>query len=74
MRRSILITAAVLCLAGCGIYDRYERPALDVECPESITPLPWQALYTDPCLQALIDTALAQATDLQVPLKRIEEA
>lgn len=74
MRRSILITAAVLCLAGCGIYDRYERPALDVECPESITPLPWQALYTDPCLQALIDTALAQATDLQVALKRVEEA
>ncbi len=30
MRKAILITAAVLCLAGCGIYDRYERPVLDV--------------------------------------------
>ncbi len=74
MRKIILLAAAALGLTACGLYGRYERPDLDAEYVETATVLPWRSLYTDPCLQALVDTALLHATSLQVALQQVEEA
>ena len=74
MRKTILLAVLALGLTACGLYGRYERPELDVDCTPRITLLPWQTLYTDPCLQALVDTALSHATSLNVALQQVEEA
>ena len=74
MKRFLAITAAAVSLTACGLYNTYHRPEVDVDYVETVTVLPWQKLYGDPCLQSLIDTALVHATNLQVALQRVEEA
>ncbi|MDO4159744.1 MAG: efflux transporter outer membrane subunit [Prevotellaceae bacterium] len=75
----IMISAAAL-LSSCGIYNKYERPdvnttgivrdvvsatdTLAVSDTTSFGNLPWKSVFTDPQLQALIDTALVHNTDL----------
>jgi multidrug efflux system outer membrane protein len=70
-------------LSGCGTPPAaYQRP--DPRLPASWgqasataavpTALPWQSLYTDARLQALIRTALERNHDLRLALTRIEEA
>lgn len=74
-----MISAAAL-LSSCGIYNKYERPdvnttgivrdvvsatdTLAVSDTTSFGNLPWKSVFTDPQLQALIDTALVHNTDL----------
>lgn len=74
-----MISAAVL-TGSCGIYNKYERPdvkvsgivrdtvsvvdTLAVADTASFGNLPWRSVFTDPQLQALIDTALANNTNL----------
>ncbi len=75
----IMISAAVL-LSGCGIYGKYERPDVNTEGlvrdvlsdvdtlvvtdTASFGNLPWRSVFTDPQLQLLIETGLANNVDM----------
>lgn len=79
MRKNIIYFAAIaLAAAGtasCGIYGKYDTPQMDVQPADTTIRVPgWGSMFTDPCLQELIDTALSRNTDLQVARLRVEEA
>lgn len=76
--------AAAAVLAGCSLIPTYERPAAPVPTtfpndpaqppgPAAAT-VPWQDYFTDPRLQGLITTALANNRDLRVSVLNIEQA
>ncbi len=82
-----VIAILSLLLSSCNLYKEYSRPEnLPVEnlyrdstlartdTLTSLGTMPWRELFTDPCLQALINEALAENTDLQVALLRIDQA
>ena len=69
-------------MAGCSIYKPYRRPEIktdvdslyrDVDNPDtvSIATLSWGKLFTDPCLQKLIEEGLAQNTDLRIARTKV---
>ena len=74
-----MVSAAAL-MSSCGIYNKYERPEVNVEGivrdvtsntdtlavtdTTSFGNLPWRSVFTDPQLQALIEQGLAHNTDL----------
>lgn len=73
----LLIAPAMVMLAGCHIYQKYELPTQEnpivaeygkaIEEPADSATLPyigWQEIFTDPKLQALITTALENNKDL----------
>lgn len=81
-----LILAVSILLSGCGIYNRYSRPELEV-CTDSlvrqsaavadtsgIASLSWRELFTDPFLQELISRGLESNTDLEIARLQVEEA
>lgn len=85
--RYLCIAVAGTSLASCGIYSTYQRPAEAVagidslyrpearpDTTQSIATLPWEELFTDPCLQSLIRQGLKANTDLQVARLQVEEA
>ena len=71
----------LLLLASCGLYNKYERPdvntaglfrdvqsdvdTLVTNTDENFGNLPWREVFTDPQLQALIEKALENNTDLR---------
>lgn len=74
-------------LTGCNLYKSYSRPeGLPVESLyndstmvradslHSLGMMPWRDLFTDGCLQSLIEEGLQSNTDLQVAMLRIDEA
>lgn len=74
-------------LTGCNVYKNYSRPeGLPVESLyndstmaktdslSSLGTLPWQTLFPDKCLQALINEGLRSNTDMQIALLRVDEA
>lgn len=76
-------------LSGCHIYKPYTRPEVDTKGlyrdPVSATDtlssdtvnmgdLPWEQVFTDPMLQALIRQGLAENTDLQKAALVVKEA
>lgn len=76
----------ILCLAaasvGCGIYKPYTRPEVatdglygSAESADTATfgNVRWQEVFTDPQLQALIEEALANNTDMQSAHWRVKE-
>jgi NodT family efflux transporter outer membrane factor (OMF) lipoprotein len=79
-----------LVMSSCGIYNKYKRPAdlpteglygrdtAQVEVAtggdESLAQLTWREMFTDPALQALIDKALSQNTDLLSARERVKES
>ena len=80
-----MILAAMVLLSSCNLYRKY-RPA-EVSVPENLMgdvvnpqdtvcmgDLSWRAVFTDPLLQQLIDTALANNTDMRTVQLTIEEA
>ena len=80
-----MILAAMVLLSSCNLYRKY-RPA-EVSVPENLMgdvvnpqdtvcmgDLSWRAVFTDPLLQRLIDTALANNTDMRTVQLTIEEA
>lgn len=85
MKKIIVLTVAALSLSGCGIYSSY-RPAIavpehlygeEVETADTLSDLgslAWPSLFTDPCLQTLIEEGLASNTDLLSAYWRMEEA
>lgn len=84
-RIGILLTVSCL-LSGCGIYNRYSRPNLEVNTDSlyretglladttTIAATPWREIFTDPHLQTLIATGLEQNTDLGIARLQVEEA
>lgn len=77
-----LVAALVLC--GCSFIPTYERPAAPVPTTfpgdpaqpagAAASTVPWQSYFTDPRLQQLITTALANNRDLRVSVLNIEQA
>ena len=75
-----MIMSATLLLGSCGLYNKYERPdvnttglvrdvnsltdTLAVSDTTSFGNLPWRSVFTDPQLQALIETGLNNNFDL----------
>lgn len=86
MKKIIIQLAAALLFNSCGLYTKY-KPATEV--PEqlfgltdstavadtnSFGNLSWRNMFTDPQLQALIETGLQQNTDLQTAYLKVKEA
>lgn len=71
-------------LTGCGIYKKYSRPDIEIEAQyrhsentadtATIASLSWRELFTDTCLQTLIEQGLERNTDLNIARLRVEEA
>ena len=76
----MLFASASLLMTSCGLYNKYERPDIDtnglvrdvvsntdtlvVSDTTSFGNLPWSEVFTDPKLQSLIETGLANNTNL----------
>ena len=80
--KKILIICAAAAFAGCGIYKPYTRPEVrtdglygDAESGDTATigNISWQEMFTDPQLQALIEKALTDNTDMQSAHWRVKE-
>ena len=85
-----VILAAALTLNSCGIYKKYQRPDLKTDglyrdtatltgylSANDTTTLgstPWRQVFTDPCLQQLIDSALAKNTNLLTAALSVSQA
>lgn len=88
MKHLIYILAGATLLSGCKLYSSYERPdGLPVDSlyrhsdapatatdTTSLGDVAWQEVFTDPKLQTLITEALANNTDMQVALLRLDQA
>ena len=80
MKKLIMIMSASLLLGSCGLYNKYDRPdvnttglvrdvnsltdTLAVTDTTSFGNMPWRSVFTDPQLQSLIETGLANNPDL----------
>lgn len=80
LNKIFLFASASLLMTSCGLYNKYERPEVNakgiVRDVQSITDtlavadtasfgnLPWREVFTDPQLQSLIETGLANNTNL----------
>ena len=80
LNKIILLATASLVMTSCGLYNKYERPevnakgivrdvqsttdTLAVADTASFGNLPWREVFTDPQLQSLIETGLANNTNL----------
>lgn len=76
----LTIMSAAVIMSSCGLYNKYERPevktegivrdvisdtdTLAVTDTASFGNLPWREVFTDPQLQSLIETALANNVDM----------
>ncbi len=87
MRYLPIIVLLSLGWSSCNIYRNYTRPdgvlsdslycgsTMDrVDTSSSLGTMPWQDLFTDKCLQALITEGLESNTDLQIAFLRVDEA
>ncbi|MGM9759207.1 MAG: TolC family protein [Parabacteroides sp.] len=88
-RKIVYMVCAAACLSSCHIYKAYDRPdeittdnlyrdpltgAAMISDTTTIAHLPWQELFRDPKLQALIDEGLANNVDMRAATLRVEEA
>uniref|UniRef100_UPI004025E391 efflux transporter outer membrane subunit n=1 Tax=Prevotella sp. TaxID=59823 RepID=UPI004025E391 len=80
LNKIFLFASASLLMSSCGLYNKYERPevnakgivrdvqsttdTLAVADTASFGNLPWREVFTDPQLQSLIETGLANNTNL----------
>ena len=85
-----VILAAALTLNSCGIYKKYQRPDLKTDglCRDTASlagtlassdtttlgSTPWREIFTDPYLQALIDSGLNNNTDLLTAALSVQQA
>ena len=84
MKNTVLIILSLLILTGCGTYSRYTRPVVSTDglfryLPVTndtltIASLLWHEMFTDICLQSLIEKGLSANTDLNVARLRVEAA
>ena len=85
----LLPSLAIICLglSSCNLYNNYSRPQeiqidalynestmLNSDSLASLGFMPWRELFTDSCLQSLIEDGLQSNTDLQIAMLRIDEA
>ena len=89
MKKQIIALCATALLSSCHIYKAYDRPedietsgmyrdpvsTVDtlVSDTANMANLPWQELFKDPKLQALIEEGLANNVDMQAAALRVEE-
>lgn len=84
MKKLIILTVVTALMSSCGLYGKY-KPQQEV--PEnlygeevvatdssSLADLSWREMFTDPQLQALIDTALVRNVDLKTIQLNVEQA
>ena len=80
MKKLLVFSFAALLLSSCGLYNKYDRPAVDtkglvrdtvsmtdtlaVQDTTSFGNLPWRSVFTDPQLQAFIQQGLDNNPDL----------
>ncbi len=82
----IVVAFALVALSGCGLYTTYQRD-VDEQITDNLysyieatndtsnlSSMPWCELFTDPNLQALIEQALEQNSDLSVARLNVEQA
>ena len=85
MKKIIICLFLSAGLSGCHVYRTYERPDMTVtdslyrqpvvaEDTASIASLSWKELFTDPQLQQLIETGIANNTDLNIARLKVKEA
>ena len=86
MKRIIILSVAALIMSGCGIHTKYKSvtevpkelygntDSIVVADTTNFGNLSWRDVFTDPYLQALIDTGLQRNTDLQTAHLRVKEA
>lgn len=84
MKNHIYLAALAALLASCGIYNRYERPEVNLDglyrqenvpdTTNSLARLYWEEVFTDPLLQNLIRQGLEHNSDLNIARLRVEEA
>ncbi len=86
MKPIIILCSTAALAAGCSIYKPYSRPNMKIETDSlygqgvmaedtvSIATLPWQELFTDPMLQALVREGLENNSDLGIARLRVKEA
>ncbi|MDE6865197.1 MAG: TolC family protein, partial [Alistipes sp.] len=82
--KKIMILCAAVAFTACGIYKPYSRPddirtdglygSAESSDTTSLGNLRWTEVFTDPLLQTLIRTGLANNTDMQAAHLRVEEA
>lgn len=81
--RPRLLLVASLLLTGCMVGPNYQRPAIELPAaypgsaaepgPADAIPAKWWALFNDPTLNGLVETALTNNFDVQKAVARIEE-
>ena len=85
-----MVVASALLMQSCGIYNKYKRPEVntkglyrdissDVDTLVSrdtttLASTPWREVFTDPKLQMLIDSALANNSDLLTAALSVKQA
>ena len=85
MKKMIILSAVLLAVSSCGIYNKYKAAeevpeglyGEEVAVTEDTTnfgDLSWREVFTDPYLQQLIDSALVRNTDLRTAQLRVQEA
>lgn len=85
MKYILMAVAVVLLAAGCTTYKKYHRPddvqtdnifGEDVAVCDTVSAasIPWREFFTDPRLQALIDTAMVNNSDLRIASLRVVQA
>lgn len=84
MKNSLYILCAAAVLSSCAALGKY-KPVEQVpdalygeavlsDTSANLACLDWKEVFTDPCLQTLIDTALTRNTDLLVAHEHIQQA
>ncbi|MDE5708640.1 MAG: TolC family protein [Alistipes sp.] len=82
MKRIVIVCLAVA-MTGCGIYKPYTRPDVQTDGlygsaesadTDTFGNVAWQEVFTDPQLQALIEEALDNNSDMQAAYWRVQEA
>lgn len=80
---ALALACSVIILSGCGLYSKYERPALEIDAEQlyrsdstviPLSSLAWHELFKDPILNRWISSALTANTDLRIARLRTEEA
>lgn len=83
MKQLLALSIFVLTLSACGVTKKYTRPDLKTDSlyREAITGdtttmanLPWQELFSDPILKAMIQEGLEQNLDLKNAIQNIVQA
>lgn len=84
MKKVIGFIGCVMLLCSCGIYKKYERPAVNTNNlygkeavlfdTVPIGQLHWSELFTDPQLRRLIEDGLKRNTDLRIAYLKVQEA